>query len=138
VTTLNGFSLAGAPDNGAFNPLLLQVETPIINFVINPAHELDPTDKCNTHSRESFRDLTKLLSVTLFVDFPNDPSECHGKDPQNAPVKAEIHRLTTWKQVAALLVHGSAGSLKQRLLAALYFFGGQSGDCRAPIIVGGG
>src|ERR1700675_4020655 len=137
VTPLNGFSLAGASDNGVFNPLLLQVETPIINFVINPAHELDPADKCNTHSRESFRDLTKLLNVTLFVDFPNDPAACHGKDPQNIPAKAEIHHLTAWKQLAALLVHGSAGSLKQQLLVALYFFGGQSGDCRSPIIVGG-
>jgi hypothetical protein len=69
VTTLNGFSLAGSPDSGAFNPLLLQVETPILHFVINPAHDPDPADKCNTHSRESFRDLTKLLNVTLVCGF---------------------------------------------------------------------
>ena len=135
VTTVNGFSLAGSPDRGAFNPLLLQVETPIINFVIHPAHDADPTDKCNTHSRESFRDLTKLLSLKLFVDFPNDPNECHGKDPQNTrPVKAELAP----SFLRSLFVRGSAGGLKQHLLAALYFFGGQSGDCRAPIIVGGG
>jgi hypothetical protein len=169
VTTLNGFSLAGSPDSGAFNPLLLQVETPIINFVIGPAHDPDPADKCNTHSRESFRDLTKLLNLTLFVDFPNDPSECHGKDPQNPrPAKAEIDHRTNdrrslLERAAALVegnladvqdasvassssapsflrsfVRGSAGSLKQHLLAAIYFFGTQGGTCRAPIIVGGG
>jgi hypothetical protein len=135
VTTLNGFSLAGSPNSGTFNPLSLQVETPIINFVINPAHDPDPADKCNTHSRESFRDLTKLLNVTLFVDFPNDPSECHGKDPQNPrPSKAEIV-----PSFPSFFARGSAGGLNRHLLAAAYFFfGPQVGACRAPIIVGGG
>ena len=134
VTTLSGFSLAGSPNSGAFNPLSLQVETPIINFAINPAHDPDPADKCNTHSRESFHDLTKLLNVTLFVDFPNDPAECHGKDPQNSrPVKAELAP----SFLRSFFVRGSAGGLKQHLLAAIYFFGVQVGACRAPIIVGG-
>jgi hypothetical protein len=134
VTTLTGFSLAGSPNSGTFSPLSLQVETPIINFVINPAHDPDPADKCNTHSRESFRDLTKLLNVTLFVDFPNDPSECHGKDPQNPrPSKATIA-----PNFPSFFARGSAGGLKQQLLAAIYFFGGNVGACKAPIIVGGG
>lgn len=134
VTTLAGFALAGSPNSGTFSPLSLQVETPIINFVINPAHDPDPADKCNTHSRESFRDLTKLLNVTLFVDFPNDPAECHGKDPQNSrPVKAELA-----PSFLRSFVRGSGGGLKQHLLAAIYFFGVQVGACRAPIIVGGG
>jgi hypothetical protein len=134
VTTLNGFSLAGSPNSGAFNPLSLQVETPIINFVINPAHDPDPSDKCNTHSRESFRDLTKLLNLTLFVDFPNDPSECHGKDPQNPrPSKAEIV-----PNFPSFFARGSAGGLEQQLLTAIYFFGGNVGACKTPIIVGGG
>jgi hypothetical protein len=138
VTTLAGFSLAGSPNSGTFNPLSLQVETPIINFVINPAHDPDPADKCNTHSRESFGDLTKLLNLTLFVDFPNDPAECHGKDPQNPrPVKAEIDRRFPEEQKAALLVRNSAVGPKQHLLAAIYFFGTAVGACRAPIIVGG-
>jgi hypothetical protein len=135
VTTLAGFSLAGSPNSGTFSPLVLQVETPIINFVINPAHDPDPADKCNTHSRESFRDLTKLLNLTLFVDFPNDPGECHGKDPQNPrPVKAELAP----SFLSSFFVRGYAGSLKQHLLAAIYFFGANAGACRAPIIVGGG
>lgn len=128
VSSLNGFSLAGSPDSGTFNPLLLQVKTPTIDFVIAPAHDPDPADKCHTHSRESFRDLTKLLNLTLFVDFPNDPGECHGKDPQNLrPTKAEVNR-------RFLLAVG----LRQQLLAAIYFFFGGHGACMAPIIVGGG
>jgi len=164
VATLNGFSLAGSPDTGAFNPLLLQVETPVLNFVIDPAHDPDPADKCHTHERESFRDLTKLLHLTLFVDFPNDPSVCHSKDPQNPhPIKAETDRRSLLGRAVALLegnladvqdasvasssiapsllssvVHGAARSLKQHLVAAIYFFGQSSADCKAPIIVAGG
>jgi hypothetical protein len=132
VATLTGFSLAGSPDNGAFNPLLLRVETPTVNFLIEPAHDPDPADKCHTHEREAFRDLTKLVSVKLFLDYPNDPNECHGKDPQNArPVKAEIA-----PGVPGFFVRGYAVGLKQHLLAAIYFFGPLR-DCKAPIIVSG-
>jgi hypothetical protein len=132
VTTLTGFSLAGSPNNGAFNPLLLRVETPTINFLIEPAHDPDPADKCHTHEREAFRDLTKLVNVTLFLDYSNDPSECHAKDPQNPrPVKAEIA-----PGVPGFFVRGSAGGLKQHLLAAIYFFGSIR-NCMAPVIVSG-
>src|SRR5713226_7503461 len=44
VGTLNGFSLAGTPDSGTFNPLLLQLDTPTIRFAIEPAQLDDPTD----------------------------------------------------------------------------------------------
>jgi len=131
VSSLNGFSLAGSPDSGTFNPLLLQVKTPTIDFIIEPAHERDPADKCHTHEREAFRDLTKLVNVTLFLDFPVDPSECHGKDPQNPrPVKAEVA-----PSFPSLVALGSAGGFKQHLLAAIYFFGVHAGDCLAPILV---
>ena len=133
VTTLTGFSLAGSPDSGAFNPLLLRVETPTVNFLIEPAHDPEPADKCHAHEREAFRDLTKLVNVTLFLDFPNDPSDCHGKDPQNPrPVKAEIA-----PRFPSFFVRGSAGGLKQHLLAAIYFFGAIR-NCMAPVIVSGG
>ena len=82
VASKAGFSLGGTPDSGTFNPLLLQVETPIIRFVIEPAQQDDPADKCNLHSREAFRDLTQLLGLTLYVDFPSDPSACQKNDPQ--------------------------------------------------------
>jgi hypothetical protein len=133
VTTLTGFSLAGSPDSGAFNPLLLRVETPTINFSIEPAHDPDPADKCHTHERQAFRDLTKLVNVTLFLDYSNDPNECHGKDPQNArPVKADIV-----PSVPGFFVRGHAGGHSQDLLAAIYFFGPLR-DCKAPVIVSGG
>lgn len=164
VTTLNGFSLAGTPDTGTFNPLSLQVETPIINFAINPAHDGDSGDKCHTHSRGSFGDLTKLLNLTLFVDFPNDPSDCRAKDPQNSrSAKAEGNRSSTLEQVSVLFgwnqsdlqeasmtsssiapsflnffIRGSAASFKQHLLAAIYFFAYGVGDCSAPQPNGGG
>src|SRR5260370_539985 len=82
VATLNGFSLAGSPDTGAFNPLLLLVETPVLNFVIDPAHDPDPADKCHTHERVSFRDLTKLLHLTLFADLYCDIHSDHSENPQ--------------------------------------------------------
>jgi hypothetical protein len=133
VATLTGFSLAGSPDSGAFNPLLLRVETPTINFLIEPARDPDAADKCHTHEREAFRALTKLVNVTLFLDFPNDPSECHGRDPQNPrPVKAEIA-----PSLPSFFVRGFAGGRKHHLLATIYFFG-RLQDCKAPIIVSGG
>jgi hypothetical protein len=131
VTTLTGFSLAGSPNSGAFNPLLLRVETPIINFLIEPAHDPDPADKCHMHEREAFRDLTRLVNITLFLDFPNDPSECHARDPQNPrPAKAEIA-----PGFPGFFVGGFAGGRKEHLLAAIYFFGIRH-NCMAPVIVG--
>lgn len=164
VTTLNGFSLAGSPDSGTFNPLLLQVETPIVNFVIAPAHGGDEGDKCHMHSRGSFHDLTKLLELTMFVDFPDYSSDCHAKDPQNLrSSKAEVYRRSILEQAAAWLeanpsdgrdasmasasvmpsflnslVRGPAASLKRHLVAAIYFFALQTGNCGAPGINGGG
>jgi len=83
VATLNGFRLAGRPDdNGAFSPF--PVETSVINFAIQPlpGHMMDA---CNLHAREAFRDLAKLVNVKLFVDFPDDPSACRAQDPQKPP-----------------------------------------------------
>ena len=134
VTTLTGFSLAGSPDSGTFNPLLLSVKTPIIKFIIEPAHDPDASDQCHTHAREAFRDLTKLVNVSLFVDYPNDPSECHSKDPQNPrQVKAEMA-----PGYPRFLNRGLAGFPRQHLLAAIYFFFGEVHNCEDPGIVSGG
>jgi hypothetical protein len=141
VGTLNGFSLAGVPDSGAFNPILLQVETPVIHFVIAPAEEDDPNDKCDSHSRESFLHLTTLLGLTMYVDFPENPGDCHKNDPQNTrPVKAE-KETSSFEEVAALLrarMHGhGAGEIDRHLMAVIYFyfFDHPGGDCKAPVIV---
>jgi hypothetical protein len=147
VTSLTGFSLAGTPDKGAFNPFLLQVETPTIRFVIDPAHEPDPADKCNTHSRQSFHDAAILLSLNLYVDFPESPSSCHDTDPQKArAVKAETGTIRIFNRVAALLesdlVHAKQASVAplgaDRFAAFLYLFGRPSGACTAPVIAADG
>jgi len=130
VPSLTGFSLAGTPDTGVFNPLLLRVQTPTINFSIDPAQEPSPSDKCHTHEREAFRDLTRLVNVNLFLDFPGDASDCHAKDPQNPhPVKAEFD--PTFRD---LLTRGSAGFRRRDLLATFCFFGNKV-DCMAPVMV---
>jgi hypothetical protein len=163
VSSLNGFSLAGAPDSGTFNPLLLQVETPMIRFVIEPAQEDDPQDKCDTHSRESFHQLTALLRLTLYVDFPDNPGDCHKSDPQNAhPAQAEGSWRSPIEEITALLWGGNmadvqtasvaggatapadlgflvrwdgAKSIEQRLLAVVYLFGHPGGDCFSPNLI---
>ncbi len=128
---MNGFSLAGTPDSGTFNPLLLQVDTPIIRFALDPARDRDPTDKCHTHEREAFRDLTKLVNVTLFVDFPmirvNATLRTH---KTLGPPKPRLIRSLPF----LCLCRRSC----QHLLAAIYFFGTHGSDCEGPGIVSGG
>jgi hypothetical protein len=132
VSTLTGFSLAGAPDSATFNPLLLQVETPTIKFVIAPAQYDDPDDKCDTHSRESFHALTTLLGLALYVDFPDNPDACHKSDPQNAhPAKAEANWRSPFAQIAAIDIR----SFEKRLLAAVYFFDHAGADCESPNLI---
>lgn len=121
VSSLSGFSVAGNADSGTFNPLLLQVETPAIRFVIEPSQDDDPHDQCNMHSRESFHDLAVLLGLTLYVDFPEDPATCHSHDPQNArPAKAAAHGA----------VHGIGD-----YLAVAIFFAKPLADCAAPVLI---
>jgi len=134
VSTLNGFSLAGTPDTGTFNPLLLQVDTPTIRFALEPAVADDPKDRCSTHSREAFRDLVKFLSLTLFVDFPNDASNCHDIDPQKArPAKAEVNWKAPFEQKTIPGI-GSAGGVSRYPIATMYLFHGGSGGCMAPTL----
>ena len=134
VSTLNGFSLAGTPDTGTFNPFLLQVDTPTIRFALEAAVADDPKDRCSTHSREAFRDLVKFLSLTLFVDFPNDASNCHDIDPQKArPAKAEVNWKAPFEQKTIPGI-GSAGGVSRYPIATMYLFHGGSGGCMAPTL----
>jgi hypothetical protein len=166
VSALSGFSLSGTQDSATFNPMLLQIETPVVRFVIEPDQYDDPADQCNLHSRASFRDLTKLVSLTLYVDFPNDPDDCHKKDPQNPyPGKAADGRASTRDRFVAALGGNSAArdvreatvvragitlgnlawlaangrwnDLQRDTLAAYYLFGHPAMDCKAPIVDGG-
>jgi hypothetical protein len=129
VNSLNGFSLAGTPDRGVgvFNPLLLRVETPMIQFVIEVAQDDDPNDKCSTHSRESFHDLTTLLGLTLYVDFPEDAANCHGKDPQN------VHSA----RATLGFISSERANIPGYLAMAIYFlfFTRPLIDCHAPDLI---
>jgi hypothetical protein len=162
VSSLTGFSLAGAPDNGAFNPLLLQVETPTIRFEIDPAHDPDPSDKCLTHSRQSFNEVATMLAVNLYVDFSDNPSSCHDTDPQKArAIKAETGTAAGFQRLVALLESDlrdakeagvapwgadrfaafalrDAGEVAKHLAATMYLFGHPSGVCISPIIAADG
>ena len=160
VSTLNGFSLAGTPDTGTFNPLLLQLDTPTIRFAIEPA-TYDLKDMCSTHSRAAFRDTIKFLGLTLFVDFPNDSAGCHKTDPQMAhSTKAEAGTRPPLNRAAALSLEAPAVSetasfagrgvtlgrsgilatvvaadpVARYLTAAMYLFHAAGGACRAPIL----
>lgn len=160
VASLNGFSLAGTPDTGTFNPLLLQVDTPTIRFAIEPALADDPSDHCSIHSREAFRDTTRFVGVTLFVDFPEDSADCHKTDPQNVrPTKAQF--ISPLERMMALLDRDladvppqsaaagfapeptnslawsrGAGNFARYLSAAFYFFRTSGANCKAPTIIG--
>jgi len=158
VSSLAGFSLAGTPDSGVFNPLLLQVDTPTITFLIDPAIGDLPLDNCLTHSREAFRDLTKLLNITVYVDFPESSGGCHDKDPQKSrATKADAARptlerlgvllegnLTDAPMASAGLIQPAPGyevltrrvPLAKHATAAFYFFFGlQPTNCRKPILI---
>jgi hypothetical protein len=150
VSTLNGFSLAGTPDSGTFNPLLLQLETPTVRFAIEPAMDDAPTDMCHTHSRKSFRETTKFLGLTLYLDFPNDAEGCHKTDPQLArSTKAEAGQRSALDRIMTLLTGnlsdvqaesslGGIGpkdaghSVVPQAMATMYFFHGGTGACYAP------
>jgi hypothetical protein len=111
VSSLNGFSIAGNPDTGTFNPLLLQLETPTIRFAIEPAQFDDPKDMCDIHSREAFRDAVKFLGLTLYVDFPNSPAECHKTDPQvSQSTKTKAQLKSEFELLAALFEYPTIDS----------------------------
>jgi hypothetical protein len=160
VGSMSGFSLAGTLDNGTFTPMPLQVETPTIRFVIEPAHDLDPSDKCLAHARQTFHEAATMLAVNLFVDFPESPATCHDTDPQKSrATKAGNVSPSAFERLLALLesdspdanqasvAHG-VGSFAglmlrgpetlQRRISSLYLFGRPQGTCISPIIAAEG
>lgn len=161
VGSLSGFSISGTPDTGTFNPLLLQVDVPTIRFVIEP---IEDDDVCNTHSRQAFHDLVQLVGLTLYIDFADNPTDCHGKDPQvprgskaQASLASPVERITAlltgnlvdvhaadatagetpYRYLRSIAGNSIARGIAQRLGASMYFFGASGADCRT-VIVGGG
>jgi len=129
-----------------------------VSFVIDPAHEVDPSDKCRTHSRESFRDLTNLLKLTLYVDFPDSPRSCRDKDPQRS--KTAQNGQPSWLERLAALLEGNvdvqtasqapeiaalyprfldpsqrASGFTERLAATYPFFAHNPVMCMAPALI---
>ena len=155
VSSTTGLTLGGTPDTGTFNPLLLQVDTPIVRFVIEPAQMDDPLDHCETHSRESFRDLVKLLGVALYMDFPNYTADCQKNDAQRASSEAPrsvLDRLAVAlttnlldqnTRTASLTGGGSVPALLKfaginngrPLMAVVYLFSHGSADCKSAVVI---
>jgi hypothetical protein len=154
VSSTTGFTLAGTPDAGTFNPLLLQVETPLVRVVIEPSQMDDPLNLCETHSRESFRDLVRLLGITLYVDFPGYTAACQSHDPQLAANATPPWLDRVQAALSADLLDGSAEgasmandgaasaameffsrSIRRPLLAAFHFFAHPGANCKAAILV---
>jgi hypothetical protein len=157
LASLSTFELRGNSDTSSFKPFPLQVDTPQISFVIHPKHDDDPDDKCFTHERETFHILTKLLGLTLYVDYPESPAGCLDKDPQKpqaaraqVALPSRMERLLAFAETnvpdvqeagvaPASWSNSLARSPMRRLTAAFYFFFARpSGDCKPPTIVDNG
>ena len=158
VTSKTGFSLSGTKDSGAaVGPILFQLDTPMVRFEIEPAAENLGLDTCHTHSRQAFHDLTKLLSVTLYTDFPDSPDKCHKTDPQvtsgakadlpqnwpawgtGEPAMAEVtptYAAALSGGVPGTYLDSEVGKVASSVEAAIYFFHAEGGACYAPIIFG--
>ena len=137
VEALDGFSLSGSPDSGSSKPFLLQLESPLIRFAIEPSTPDDLTDLCHTHSRSSFAEVVKFLSLTLYVDFPSDPSSCHSSDPQTAPGrKAGMFEMSPLRRAAAYLRGNLVDAQRSETspIATMLFLHATDGSCKAPIL----
>jgi hypothetical protein len=84
VASLAGFALSGSRDGGESFRQGLPVKKPSLSFSIQPLSG-EEIDECETHVREAFRDLAKLVNVTIYVDIVGAPDECHASDPQKPP-----------------------------------------------------
>jgi hypothetical protein len=162
VPSISGISVNGTADSGTFNPFVLQVDIPFIRVVIEPSQLDDPADACDTHSRAAFNELTTLLGIGLYVDFPGYTAQCQGSDMQqksrlkkkSAIPTTLIDRIAALSDsdsntgplqpqlggAATLMLNLSDESSRARfnMLSYLLFFGRSGADCKAPVIIGSG
>jgi hypothetical protein len=156
VSNSAGFQLAGAQDTGgAIKPVLLELNTRVVRFTIDPIQVPLSDEPCHTHAREAFHDLTRLMGLTLYVDFPESPADCRKKDPQTGrsekaqsllglPMKStagfSVEDPSTPQQAnisgGFALLQFALRNVKRGLHAAFYFFHAEGGACMAPIILG--
>jgi hypothetical protein len=161
-----GFQLAGTPETGvAIKPLLLELNTRVVRFTIDPIQAPLSDEPCHNHAREAFHDLTRLIGLALYVDFPDSPAECRKKDPQSSRAE-KAQSLLGWPTQATARastpdVNAAPPSMRQArieqasmggsgfaavdfvlrkairgLEATFYFFHSEGGACLAPIILG--
>jgi hypothetical protein len=157
-----GFQLAGTDDTGvALSPLLLELNTRVVRFTIDPIQAPLMDEPCHNHAREAFHDLTRLVGLVLYVDFPDSKAECLKNDPQAPRSEKTQSRfdlpipptegtsraaLGTIQQATIQLASMSGGGFAvlnfalqkaiRRLGTAFYFFHSEGGACLAPIILG--
>jgi hypothetical protein len=161
VAGTTGFQLAGTDDTGvALSPLLLELNTRVVRFTIDPIQAPLMDEPCHNHAREAFRDLTRLVGLVLYVDFPKSPADCGKKDPQaarsektqllGAPMPstegtspAALRTMAQAKIQQATMSGGGLAVLNfalqkaiRGLGTAVYFFHSEGGACLAPVILG--
>jgi len=159
VSSKTGFQLAGTPDvGGAFKPLLFELSTGTMRFTIDPLEVHLHDEDCHAHARAAFHDLTTLVGLTLYIDFPESPADCHKTDPQGPraqkaqlldSVPMQVGRPRTGQssgsvQLAGMvpLTLGSSVNFTGRWItyeteAAIFFFHSEGGACIVPIPAGG-
>lgn len=166
VAGTTGFQLAGTPETGsAIKPLLLELNTRVVRFTIDPIQAPLSDEPCHNHAREAFHDLTRLIGVALYVDFPESPAGCRKIDPQvprsekaqsrlglpvvatdGSPLEGASILQTSMLRPNIQQESMSGGglaivdfALRKAVLgleAAFYFFHSEGGACFAPIILG--
>lgn len=154
ATSRTGIQLAGTQDGGgAFKPLLMEANVPALRFTIDPVEIHLHDDDCHLHAREVFKDVTHLIGVTLYIDFPDSPADCRNKDPQTRAAKAWLRFPSELSplldegiepQTAGISIGSSSGFLRPAAIrvergvqAAYYFFHAEGGGCIVPIPSGG-
>jgi hypothetical protein len=78
VHSVADFAVTGRPDEGVFNPVLVNGSN--LDLAIRP--QMATMDECELHNREAFRDLARLVLLKMYVDFGKFGDECHVGDPQ--------------------------------------------------------
>ena len=158
VSSKTGFQLAGTPDvGGAFKPLLFELSTGTMRFTIDPLEVHLHDEDCHAHARTAFHDMTTLVGLALYIDFPESPADCHKTDPQglrsqkaqlleSVPAPAGVSRPgenSGSVQTASIVppfgrdLHFASRWISRQTEAAIYFFHSEGGACIVPIPVGG-
>jgi len=140
VSGFNGLSLSGTPNEGSFTPKLMQVEANTVNFDITPSEALAPLlENCHVHTRQAFHDLTRLLNVTLYIDFPDSAASCRDRDPQK-PSTTSRNNVPSYGNVPLSFEDGNPdvvqeASMFPRIRAVYLLFGHNPVICTGAVLM---